>query len=143
MSENSSKIKQTIFASAIITLLISVALAIFSESFRKKFPTLLGAISQIQQFYFIEKKGQEISDDFLTIQGKMNFLQVGIGSGFIEGLSFAILTAIVIPILSDFEYMVWFGQYFPLVRSRLFPSSPLCNYPRVRESLRTMCCQNG
>lgn len=90
------------------------------DTTRKKFPTLLGAVSQIQQFYFIEKKGQEISDDFLTIQGKMNFLQVGVGSGFVEGLAFAVLTAIVVPILSDPEYMVWLGQYFPLVRSRLF-----------------------
>jgi len=90
------------------------------DTTRRKFPTLLGAVSQIQQFYFIEKKGQEISDDFLTIQGKMNFLQVGAGSGFVEGLAFAILTAIVVPILSDPEYMLWLGKYFPLVRSKLF-----------------------
>ena len=90
------------------------------DTTRKKFPTFLGAVSQIQQFYFIEKKVQEISDDFLTIQGKMNFLQVGIGSGFVEGLTFAILTAVVLPILSDPKLMLWIAHYFPLAQSRLF-----------------------
>lgn len=68
----------------------------------------------------IEKSGQEIPDEFLTIQGKFNFFKVGCGSGFIEGLAFALLAALILPILSDQKLMQTVSVYFPLAQSRLF-----------------------
>ncbi|OEU52557.1 MAG: hypothetical protein BA868_07620 [Desulfobacterales bacterium C00003106] len=90
------------------------------DSTRRNFPTLLGAMAQIQQFFVIEKSGQEIPDEFLTIQGKFNFFKVGCGSGFIEGLSFALLAALVVPILSDQKLMMSVAHYFPLAQSKVF-----------------------
>ena len=87
---------------------------------RRRFPSLLSAMSQIQQFYVIEKSGQEIPDEFLTIQGKFNFFMVGCGSGFTEGLAFALLVVLVLPILSDQKLMETVSVYFPLAQSRLF-----------------------
>lgn len=86
----------------------------------RSFPGIISAMSQIQQFYVIEQGGQEIPDDFLTIQGKLNFFKVGLGSGFMEGLTFAFLTALVLPILSDEKLMSWVAKYFPLAQSKLF-----------------------
>lgn len=48
--------------------------------------TLLSAISEIQQFYVIESKGQEIPGEFLTIEGMIGFFKVGSSSGFSEGM---------------------------------------------------------
>ncbi len=48
--------------------------------------TLLSAISEIQQFYVIESKGQEIPSEFLTIEGMIGFFKVGSSSGFSEGM---------------------------------------------------------
>lgn len=107
------------------------------DTTRRRYPTLLDAISQIQQFYFIERKGEEVSDEFLTIQGKLNFMHVGAVSGFVEGLVFAVLTAIVLPILSDPKYMVAIAEYFPLARSRLFLWSLNC-YPIIVTG--GLCC---
>lgn len=91
-----------------------------SGTTRRSFPSIISAMSQIQQFYVIEQGGQEIPDEFLTIQGKLNFFKVGLGSGFIEGLTFAFLTAIVLPILSDAKLMSWVARYFPLAQSKIF-----------------------
>ncbi len=90
------------------------------DTTRRRFPTIISAMSQIQQFYVIEKSGQPIPEDFLTIQGKLNFFRVGLGSGFVEGLTFAFLTAIVLPILSDARLMAYVAKYFPLAQSKLF-----------------------
>ncbi|MCD4831020.1 MAG: hypothetical protein K8R02_04330 [Anaerohalosphaeraceae bacterium] len=91
-----------------------------TDTTRRRFPTLLSAISQIQQFYVIEESGQEIPDEFLTIQGKFNFFKVGCGSGFTEGLAFALLAVLILPILSDQKLMQTVSVYFPLAQSRLF-----------------------
>lgn len=48
--------------------------------------TLLTAISEIQQFYVIESKGQDIPSEFLTIEGMIGFFKVGSSSGFSEGM---------------------------------------------------------
>ncbi len=99
---------------------VIIPLGASEDSVRKRFPTLLSAVSQIQQFYVIEQSGQEIPDDFLTIQGKLNFFKVGLGSGFIEGLAFALLSAVVLPILSDPKLMATVARYFPLAQSKIF-----------------------
>ena len=90
------------------------------DTTRRNYPTLISAMSQIQQFFVIEKSGQQIPDEFLTIQGKLNFFKVGLGSGFIEGLAFVFLAALVLPLLSDIKLMAWVSQYFPLAQSKIF-----------------------
>ncbi len=39
---------------------------------------LLDAISEIQQYYTVEKGGSNIPEDFLTIKGKLSFFMVGL-----------------------------------------------------------------
>lgn len=48
--------------------------------------TIIGAISEIQQFYVMESKGQEIPAEFLTLQGTLGFLRTGMGSAMLEGI---------------------------------------------------------
>src|ERR1700757_1641579 len=60
---------------------------IFSPSVPAPKPAgLIDAISEIQQYYIIEKTGQDIPPEFLTIRGVMTFFGVGFKNGFIEGL---------------------------------------------------------
>ena len=84
------------------------------------FPHILDAVSQIQQFYVIESSGQEIPDDFLTIRGKLNFFNVGFGAGFLEALLFALLTSLILPIISDQGTRHLLASYLPLLESDVF-----------------------
>ena len=52
---------------------------------------LLSAISEIQQFYVIESKGQNIPAEFLTLERSLDFFKIGIKSGFHEGLALVLL----------------------------------------------------
>lgn len=52
---------------------------------------LISAISEIQQFYVIEKQGQDIPAEFLTLEGSLDFFRIGIKSGFNEGLFLVLL----------------------------------------------------
>ena len=88
------------------------------------FGNIIDAISQIQQFAVIERSGQDIPDDFLTIRGKLNFFNMGFGNGFIEGIVFALLTALTLPIMSDEGLSQYLEHYFPLVHSRLSSCGP-------------------
>ena len=56
--------------------------------------TLLDALSRIQQYYIIEKTGQEIPSDFLTIKETLEFMNIGFRSGIMEGLFFAVFLPI-------------------------------------------------
>jgi hypothetical protein len=47
---------------------------------------LLNAISEIQQFFVIEGKGQDIPGEFLTLERTLDFFKIGIKSGFHEGV---------------------------------------------------------
>ena len=47
---------------------------------------IISAISEIQQFYVIESKGQNIPVEFLTLEGTINFFKMGAGSGFTEAI---------------------------------------------------------
>ena len=76
------------------------------------FGNIIDAISQIQQFAVIERSGQDIPDDFLTIRGKLNFFNMGFGNGFIEGILFALLTAFTLPIMSDDGLKEYIERYF-------------------------------
>jgi len=89
-------------------------------STQKSFGNIIEAISQIQQFYVIEKSGQEIPDDFLTIKGKLSFFNIGFGNGLMEGMAFAILTALILPIMADQGVLNFVAQYFPLVQHKPF-----------------------
>jgi len=52
---------------------------------------LLNAISEIQQFYVIEGKGQNIPAEFLTLERSLDFFKIGIKSGFHEGVALVLL----------------------------------------------------
>ena len=104
---------------------------------RGVFQGLIDAVSQIQQFAVIERTGQEIPEDFLAIRGKLNFFNVGMGNGFFEGLIFAFLSAIVIPIMSDGKLRAMVTQYFRLAESDLFLWTLNC-LPII--IMGSMCC---
>ncbi len=67
----------------------------------KKTYSLLSAISQIQQYAMMERAGQAIPSEFLTLNGKFQFMHSGFGSAFKESLYFTFLFIIFIPVLSD------------------------------------------
>ena len=52
---------------------------------------LLNAISEVQQFYVIESKGQDIPGEFLTLEHTLDFFKIGIKSGFHEGFALILL----------------------------------------------------
>ena len=52
---------------------------------------LIDAISEIQQYHIIERTGQDIPSDFLTIRGMLTFFMVGFRSGFWEGVFLGLL----------------------------------------------------
>jgi hypothetical protein len=45
---------------------------------------IINAISEVQQFYVIESKGQNIPVEFLTLEGTIGFFKMGLRSGFGE-----------------------------------------------------------
>jgi hypothetical protein len=87
---------------------------------RRAFQGLINAISQIQQYSVIEKGGQDIPDDFLTIRGKLMFFNIGFGNGFLEGMIFAVLTALIIPVMADPALREKCAGYFPWIKSDIF-----------------------
>ncbi|MBU0944998.1 MAG: hypothetical protein KKE53_11170, partial [Proteobacteria bacterium] len=52
---------------------------------------LLNGISEIQQFYVIERKGQNIPAEFLTLDRTLDFFKIGLKSGFHEGVALILL----------------------------------------------------
>ena len=52
---------------------------------------LLSAISEIQQFFVIESKGQNIPPEFLTLERSIDFFKIGLKSGFHEGFVLVLL----------------------------------------------------
>ncbi len=52
---------------------------------------LLNAISEVQQFYVIESKGQDIPGEFLTLERTLDLFKIGIKSGFHEGFALVLL----------------------------------------------------
>lgn len=75
------------------------------------FGGVINAISRIQQYAVIEKTGQDIPSDFLTLRGKLSFFSVGFGNGFVEGLIFALLAVALIPMRDHLARMsLFFGS---------------------------------
>lgn len=56
---------------------------------------LLSAISEVQQFYVIESKGQDIPAEFLTLERTLDFFRIGVKSGFHEGLVLVLLFPVI------------------------------------------------
>ena len=52
---------------------------------------LLNAISEVQQFFVIESKGQDIAGEFLTLEHTLDFFKIGVKSGFHEGFALVLL----------------------------------------------------
>jgi hypothetical protein len=52
---------------------------------------MISAISEIQQFFVIEKTGQDIPAEFLTLDGSLDFMKIGLKSGLNESLFLFIL----------------------------------------------------
>ncbi|MEA3428860.1 MAG: hypothetical protein U9Q84_06575 [Thermodesulfobacteriota bacterium] len=96
MSENSSTIKEIIFASAIIILLISVALAVFCESLVQKFYPEFSSILYLSSIIFFGGLGCAI----LNRRPVIGFL--------------AVFITILIPFMHKWliGYWDWLRQYF-------------------------------
>ncbi len=93
---------------------------------------IINAISDIQQFYVIEKQGQDIHAEFLTLEGSLDFFRIGIKSGFNEGLFLVLLFPVfsfyLLPFVlqsSDLSTDIIFGSvpYLPVLINTL-----LCSY---------------
>lgn len=85
-----------------------------------RFPNLISAVSQIQRYAMIEREGGEIPVDFLTIEGQLNFFNVGLGSGFVHGIFFLIFTIIALPVISDDILRTSVSRYLPLAGYKSF-----------------------
>jgi hypothetical protein len=93
---------------------------------------LLNAISEIQQFYVIESKGQNIPAEFLTLDRTLDFFKIGIKSGFHEGFALILLFPVfhfylfpfVFHRLDSFSHLL-FGSIPYLV---LFINTAMCSY---------------
>ena len=93
---------------------------------------LLSAISEIQQFYVIESKGQNIPAEFLTLERTIDFFKIGLKSGFHEGLALILLFPVFHFYLFPFVFLhldllshILFGciPYLPLVIN-----TTMCSY---------------
>ncbi|MCK9195403.1 MAG: hypothetical protein M0P16_00300 [Syntrophales bacterium] len=79
---------------------------------------LLDAISEIQQYYVVERSGSTIPVDFFTLAGKLAFFEVGFKGAFISGLVSAFLTPIAIGVIE--RYLPIFGSYDPTFYDKCF-----------------------
>ena len=65
--------------------------------------TLIDAISEIQQFYVIESKGQSLPKEMLSLNATIDFFKIGVLSGLKEGLFlfflFPVFDLFIVPIL--------------------------------------------
>jgi len=86
----------------------------------KRFPNLLTAVSRIQRYAMIEREGEEIPVDFLTIEGQFSFFKVGMGSGLVHGLIFLFLSVLILPVFSDEILRGWVSQYVSLAEYKPF-----------------------
>jgi len=72
---------------------------------------LLDAISEIQQYYTVEKGGSNIPEDFLTLKGKLSFFMVGFKHGSLSGAVSILLTPVALGVVS--KYVPIFGSREP------------------------------
>lgn len=72
---------------------------------------LLDAISEIQQYYVVERSGSPIPKDFFTISGQLAFFEIGVKGGLISGLITALLSPFAIGVVE--QYIPIFGDKNP------------------------------
>ena len=102
---------------------------------------LLSAISEIQQFYVIESKGQNIPAEFLTLERTLDFFKIGIKSGFHEGFALILL----FPVFHFYLFPFVFHQLdlFSQISVRLHSvSSPDHQYRDVQLHQSLLCRQH-
>jgi len=92
---------------------------------------LLNAISEVQQFFVIESKGQDIPGEFLTLEHTLDFFKIGITSGFHEGFALVLLFPVFHFYLFPFVF-----QKLDFVSHILFGSIPYL----VLMVNTAMCC---
>ncbi len=80
--------------------------------------SIIDAISEIQQYYLVEKSGSTISSDFLTVKGKLGFFEVGVKSGVISGVITTLLAPVAIGVFE--RYIPVFGSYEPSIFDQAF-----------------------
>ena len=72
---------------------------------------LIDAISEIQQFFVMEKEGQSISPEFLTLEGTIGFFKTGMKTGFNEAIFIFLLFPIFWFYLTPFTFHSgWLGD---------------------------------
>lgn len=79
---------------------------------------IVAAISEIQQYYVVERQGNTVSAEFLTLKGKLSFMEIGFKAAFISGLVSALMTPISIGVLQ--QYIPIFGSYDPTLFDKAF-----------------------
>jgi hypothetical protein len=92
---------------------------------------LLSAISEIQQFYVIESKGQNIPAEFLTLERTIDFFKIGLKSGFNEGMPWCCSSRCSTSICSPLSSASRLAQPSPLRRIPYLPliiNTAMCSY---------------
>jgi len=78
----------------------------------------LEALSEIQQYYIIERSGTEIPRDFLTIQGTLSFLWVGMKGSLVVGFCLTVLSPFAFGVMN--QIIPIFGTYNPSLFDQAF-----------------------
>lgn len=79
---------------------------------------IISAISQIQQYYTLEKKGSEIPTDFLTLEGTLDFWFIGFKTSLIDGIVVGIMGPIMLGVFR--RYIPIFGTFEPNFFDRIW-----------------------
>ena len=79
---------------------------------------LVDALSEIQQYYVVERGGSSIPDDFFTIGGKLSFFEVGFRSAFLCGIVSALLMPLSFGVVE--RYIPIFGSNDPSLFDKIF-----------------------
>lgn len=79
---------------------------------------LIDALSEIQQYYVVERTGSPIPEDFFTIGGKLSFFEVGFKAAFLSGVVSALLLPFAFGVFQ--RYIPIFGAYVPSFFDKAF-----------------------
>lgn len=79
---------------------------------------LVDALSEIQQYYVVERSGSSIPEDFFTIGGKLSFFEVGFRASFLCGIVSALLMPFAFGVVE--KHIPIFGSYDPSLFDRIF-----------------------
>jgi len=79
---------------------------------------MVDALSEIQQYYVVERSGSPIPEDFFTIGGKLAFFEVGFKAAFLSGMVSALLIPFAFGVIE--RNIPIFGSYEPSLFDRVF-----------------------